>query len=206
MVRIGGIPTFGYLDKIPGYNELYGYPTSPDAVTGIPNRSGQGDIRDAFRHVYASTLFTYKLGASTTQKLGEAIEIFGNNPKFLRDMDISNNALGIEMGENLQTELAGANLTTSEIEDLIALRTHQALLAGKSTFYVTGDLDNFYTQPWDMPTAEDIGSYDVSGWDDYYNYDDGYYDDEALMEDENSGLLGSIGSSLSALASLFSAL
>lgn len=132
-------------DEALEYSNLFGYPVSPDAISGQPNRRGQGDVRDAFRHIYGSAVAAYELGKSTASGIGELGEMFGDNPDFLADMDRHNNQIGIEIGQNIHNRFSETpNLSEKQIKDAIASEADAAISSGKAVFYTTRDNDADY--------------------------------------------------------------
>ena len=107
-MSIFGITTRDELKKeAQVFSEKLGYPISPDALSGELNAAGQGDVRDAFRHAYASAVLTYEAWASASYVFGDILgEKFGGNPEFLAKMDIDNNALGREVGNRIKKKYA----------------------------------------------------------------------------------------------------
>ena len=156
MVRILGITSYGQLkDEALEYSRKYGYPISPDAITGRMNERGQGDVRDAFRHLYGTAVFTYEAGSIPARDIGELGEFLGDNPEFLADMDRKNNDVAISIGRKVRAKFAGvANVTPQQIKDEIAREANAAISSGNATFYITRDNDTFYTPPLGLPDPE----------------------------------------------------
>jgi hypothetical protein len=69
---------------------------------GIPKRGEHNGIRDGFRHTYISAVAGYMYGASKAKQMGDNHEREAPNMANETNMDVHNNALGSQIGEDVQ--------------------------------------------------------------------------------------------------------
>jgi len=149
------------------YSKKFGYPASPDAVTGKPNMHGQGDVRDAFRHLYGTAVLAYEGGITPGRDIAEFGELLGRNPEFLAEMDRKNNAIAIGIARRVRKKYEGNfNVTEATIKDEIAKEANSAISSGKASFFITRDNDSDFTPPIGIP---DSSVDNLSGFDSFGN-------------------------------------
>ncbi len=62
-------------------------------------RQGHNDIADAFRHCYWNCCMAQKIGSKEAKKFGDAHEDYWGNPECEKQMDLENNKIGRNLGE-----------------------------------------------------------------------------------------------------------
>lgn len=85
---------------------------------------GWNDEADAFRHAFMQASITTNSNEEIANVLGDGNEILGDvvhnqDPKE-KNMDLWNNQIGRQVGEEVKKELEGQNYTKQELEDRIA--------------------------------------------------------------------------------------
>ena len=91
----------------------FGFRTAHKMIDGELVELGRGDALDAFRHAYASGVFSNEYGTWITHYLGDAAEVYWGNPPAESVMDLFNNEKG--------RELAATTTTREEVADGAAL-------------------------------------------------------------------------------------
>lgn len=90
------------------------------------NHSGDGDDSDAFRHTYLSALLTFVFNGNFALQLTNAHEEYTGNDIILNNsktMDLNNNAVGIELGNNYKNTW-NAQMSGDEWDDLAIYVCH----------------------------------------------------------------------------------
>ena len=126
---------------------------------------GWDDEIDAFRHAFMQAYITANSGAGNAKFLGDAYEKIGDimhsQPSGERNMDLWNNAIGREIGEEVKNETSHfRHLTTQEMfEDMIAEKIYNRMKNGEMITTIK-DLRDFETSPYNgrIYTREEIGS------------------------------------------------
>lgn len=105
-----------YLGKSYKYGEKYNLQKG--------QKPGWNDEIDAFRHCFSQALLTLKFSEGFAKNFGTAYEIHGdildNQKSNERNMDQWNNAVGRDIAKEVQKEISGKNLTSQQIEDIVA--------------------------------------------------------------------------------------
>jgi hypothetical protein len=103
-----------------------------ETVNRFPNMAPHNTPADAFRHAYASALLARDIGAYNARYVTNLHEMTVNNPTNERDMDLSNNSVGIRIGSSWAIDRYGYRrpLTDKEMADA----TEQALRNGDLVF------------------------------------------------------------------------
>ncbi len=102
--------------------------TITDNSTAKDGRN-QDDAVDAFRHAYTSALWAYKIGDSIAEVLGlgrEAGALWNSVTRKGSNMDLYNNRVGRQIGEEVKDALKDKNPTDKEIKDTIAKKIMEA--------------------------------------------------------------------------------
>ena len=106
-----------YIGKSEKYGEKYKLKENPVQL-------GMNDEIDAFRHCFSQALLTLKFSEGFAKNFGtnyERLDDFINNqPREQRNMDQWNNAVGRDIAKEVQKEISGKNLTSQQIEDIVA--------------------------------------------------------------------------------------
>lgn len=68
------------------------------AAYRFPGQTLRNNEADAFRHCFWSALMTLHIGVSQAKIVGDNHEKYGNNPAAEQNMDLFNNAVGLQVG------------------------------------------------------------------------------------------------------------
>lgn len=147
-----------YENKALEYGKKYGLKTNPV-------QEGWDDEVDAFRHAFMQAYITANQDEKTAKFLGDTYEKIGDfthtQPSSERNMDMWNNAIGREIGDEVKNETSlFRDLTTQKMfEDMIAEKIYTKIKNGEM---ITSpkDLRDFETSPYNgrIYTREEIGS------------------------------------------------
>ena len=126
---------------------------------------GWDDEIDAFRHAYMQAYITANSGQDKAKFLGDAYEKIGDflhtQPVGERNMDMWNNAIGREIGEEVKNEISHfRDITTQQMfEDMIAEKIYNRIKSGEM---ITSpkDIRDFNSSPYNgrIYTREEIGA------------------------------------------------
>ena len=147
-----------YENKALEYGKKYGL--KENKVT-----PGWDDEIDAFRHAFMQAYITANSGAGSAKFLGDAYEKIGDimhtQPSGERNMDLWNNAVGREIGEEVKNETSHfQHLTTQKMfEDMIADKIYNRIKSG-DIITSPKDLRDFESSPYNgrIYTREEIGT------------------------------------------------
>lgn len=80
-----------------------------EAEKRFSNQRLHNNQGDAFRHCYRSTLVSKNIGYQLAREITNAYEIKYDNPIKEKEMDLHNNAIGLELGKHSSNEKILAN-------------------------------------------------------------------------------------------------
>lgn len=107
-------------------------------VSANSQREGIDDEVDAFRHAYAAASSTVKANGAISDILGniiEGLDPFMSDENVIRqrkqtNMDLWNNSIGREIGEELRNELCYKKYDESKLDDIIAEKVYKRIKKG----------------------------------------------------------------------------
>lgn len=108
-------------EKVEKYYNIYHFSMEP-------GHTSHNNEADAFKHTYMSAELTILLGADIAYKIGVLQEDTNpSNPPAEREMDLHNDAVGIEIGKKLKKKL----FILINMDDKIAAEVMNAMNEGK---------------------------------------------------------------------------
>ena len=154
------------------FQEKYGFEVGS-------NGSAHNNESDAFRHAYMQAYLTLRLGEIPAKILGKYHEIDGNmrnnQDRAEETMDLHNNSVGREIGNELKKEHKNEKINpdSTEIKEIIAKKVAERMQAGKLILDPSGRRipnkklnipnDN-KSQKYSHTQKGCVGSYSVSGY------------------------------------------
>ena len=154
------------------FQEIYGLEVGS-------NGSAWNNESDAFRHAYMQAYLTLRLGEIPAKILGKYHEIDGNmrnnQDRAEETMDLHNNSVGREIGNELKKEHKNEKINpdSTEIKEIIAKKVAERMQAGKLILDPSGRRipnkklnipnDN-KSQKYSHTQKGCVGSYSVSGY------------------------------------------
>lgn len=157
------------------FQEKYGFEVGS-------NGSAHNNESDAFRHAYMQAYLTLRLGEIPAKILGKYHEIDGNmrnnQDRAEETMDLHNNSVGREIGNELKKEHKNEKINpdSTEIKEIIAKKVAERMQAGKLILDPSGrrtpktklNIPEVNNQIKDKSKSHSpkgcVGSYPVSGY------------------------------------------
>ena len=148
------------------FQEKYGFEVGS-------NGSAHNNESDAFRHAYMQAYLTLRLGEIPAKILGKYHEIDGNmrnnQDRAEETMDLHNNSVGREIGNELKKEHKNEKINpdSTEIKEIIAKKVAERMQAGKLILDPSGRRipnKKLNIQKHSHTQKGCVGSYSVSGY------------------------------------------